>query len=364
MIAEQETTETTHHLPIFPDAGKLTHSSETKWKVCPRKYYLANVLGIRPAHNGDALRQGAAVHVGLEAFKNGGDESACENAVRDAYSLSECPPWLTPDKFAVEVETSVSMVRAYHRRWKDDQILNYLAVEIPFDLPIVNPDTGRPTTSFRSAGKIDAIASLPDGRIAIVEHKTTSDALDIDGDYWKRLALDGQISRYVLAARELEFDVQTTVYDVIRKPAIRPKNITKADQARAMSIREYFGFPLDGPCPERETPKMFGARLLADMTDRREFYFARNEVPRLESDLEEFKAEQWTIQLQIQDAKLKHRAWGASAYPRSTNACTFPFRCEYLDVCRGLKGDPTEQIPDGFRRVDVLHEELVVSEQG
>ncbi len=341
----------------FADANLLTNSSEQTFKTCPRKFYLAYRLGLRPAHNSDPLRTGHAFHFGLEQLKGGMGIDHAEQVVRDLYRESVCPPWLEADDFATEEETVIALLRGYHARYKDDAIIEYVAVELPFSLPIVNPATGRETPTFRSAGKIDGIVRLPDGRLALMEHKTTSEAIDLSSDYWKRLMLDAQISRYVLAARTMGHDVETTIYDVVRKPSIRPKAVSKADRTLATSNGNYFGLKLTETCPERETPAMFGARLLADTIERPDFYFARNEVPRLEADLEEFRAEQWQIQRTIRIAETEGRFY------RNTGACTSPYRCQYLDICRGMAGDPNESIPAGFRIVNRLHEELASSEE-
>lgn len=343
---------TTLALPQIDGRNHLTHSSESTFKNCPRKFWLCYELGLRPKHSAQPLRLGNAVHAGLEVLKGGGDEASADLAIRGLYADAECPPYLEADEFAVEEETAVALVKGYARRYADDLICEYVAVEQSFDLPIINPETGRQTPIFRSAGKIDGIVRLPDGRLAVMEHKTASEDLGLDSDYWRRLAMDSQISRYVMAAGDLGYDIATTIYDVIRKPEIRPKNITKADRALATSRGDYFGLVLHEACPERETPAMYGARLLSDTIVRPDFYFARNEVPRLSSDLEEFRWEQWAIQRAIQEARRFGRWY------RNTAHCTQYGKCPYFDVCRGALGDPANEIPQGFRRVAVLHEEL------
>lgn len=352
-------TASTIRLPVLPDEGLLTHSSESAFKTCPRKYFLTYKLRLRPAHDSEPLRIGAMVHHGLEIIKKGRDVAAAELSIRAAYAIADRPAYLDPFDFEVEQETVVALVKGYHHRWQNQNIVKYIQVEIPFSIAIVNPATGRETPSFRSAGKIDGIGELPDGKLCIVEHKTTSDDLSLDGDYWKRLMLDAQISRYFLAARALGFNVQAIIYDVIRKPNIRPKKLSNPDRALATSKGHYFGLPLTEICPERESPVMYGARLLADTIERPDFYFARNEIARLEQDLDEYRAEQWTIQRTIREAELNQRQWGAAAWPRSTGACTMPYRCQFLDICRGMKGDPNEQTPEGFRVAERLHPELV-----
>lgn len=345
-------------LPQFPDANLLTHSREACHKTCPRKHYLQYVLGLRPAHNGDPLRRGSMWHLGVGMIESGTDPADAVSAVRQAYADTPRPPWMeAEEEYDVECEMVVAMVLGHQRRWQTDAILETVAVELPFQVAIINPETGGITPTYLSAGQIDRIARLPDGRLALVERKTTSESLEQGGDYFQRLLLDSQISRYVLAARAIGHDVQTTVYDVIRTPMIRPKAISKSDRAMATSDGDYFGHPLTARCPERETPELYGARLLADMQERPDFYFTRVEIPRLESDLDEYRREQWIVQKQIRDAELKTREWGASAWPRNTGACNGMYACPFLPICRSTT-QPTNDIPQGFRRVAVLHEEL------
>lgn len=346
------------NLPIFPDSNVLTHSAEACFKACPRRYFLRYVLGIRRSQTSDALRIGSAFHAGLEVAKGGGTEMDAFQSVRNAYDDATCPPWLTDEKYNVEREIAASMVLAWCRRWAGDMIVDYIEVEKAFDLPIVNPATNGVTPNYRSAGKIDGIAVLPDGRIALVEHKTTAESLDVSGDYFTRLQLDGQVSRYVLAARSIGFDVQTTVYDVMRKPMIRPRSISKSDRERCTAEGNYFGLPLTATCPDRETAEMFGARLLDDCARRPEFYFVRVEIPRMAADLDEYRAEQWAIMRMIAECNVNSKRWGRAAYPRNTGSCVSQYTCEYLPVCKGMTGDPEETIPDGYRRVERLHSEL------
>lgn len=341
----------TIELPQFPDGNLLTHSAGKRWNSCRRAYKYEYILGIRRAHSTEPLRVGSMWHLGVGLYESGSTIDDSDSALRQAYHQELCPPYLTEEEYQVEEEKVVAMVRGHHHRFKDDAILQTIAVEVAFRLPIINPETGRPTPSFEDAGKIDRIARLPDDTIAIVERKTTSEQLDTTSNYWKALRNDAQISRYFRAARTIGHDVTKVIYDVVRKPAIRPKDVAKKDQAVANASGYYFGLKLTGPCPDHETPKMYGARLLADMQARPEFYFARVEIARLDSDIAEFQQDLWDTQKDIQQAKLNDR------FPRNASACLEPFTCPFIDVCAEIHANP-EQVPSGFRRVTRLNEEL------
>ena len=100
-----------------------------------------------------------------------------------------------------------------------------------------------------------------------------------------------------------------------------------------------------------ETPTEFAARLSEDIAGRPEFYFARKEIPRLSSDIEEFRAELWQQQQAIREAQ-KNGRW----YRNPAQCCTMG-RCSYLDICHaGIHADAP---PAGFIRVENVHPELI-----
>ena len=336
----------------------LTNSRLACLRTCPRKHYYRYELGVVPDRDSQPLRFGAAFHTGLDHRNKG---ATADKAIAAAVAgYAEIPAWCTSteqiEDWMVEAETVARMLSGYFWRWAADwdadsgQRVEVLASELPFDLPIVNPDTGRASTSFTIAGKIDRIVRLPDGRVAVWETKTAGEQLDAESDYWKRLRLDQQISTYYVAARRLGFDVQTVIYDVARKPSISPRLVKKSEAGQ-----EYYGEPLVAVAGAVETPRMFGARLSADMAARPEFYFARREIPRLQNDLDEFEQELWDQQKTLAAMRLHNRFY------RNTTACRFPYKCEYLDVC-SFGADLAKGPPAGFRQLDNIHPELADTE--
>lgn len=305
----------------------LTHSRMSSAKSCLRRHYFAYELGIRPNRDSQPLRMGAAFHLGIDLLAQGVDP--VESASRAVAGYEVVPQWCASeedvDEWMIEREIVARLIVGYHLRWGRENV-EIVATEQAFILPIKNLETGGVTPNFRFAGKIDKIAKLPDGRLAIIEHKTTS---SIDDDYWMRLRLDTQISGYMLAARVMGHDVTTVLYDVVRKPSIRPKLIRGV----------------------RETIAQFGDRLALDLTERPDFYFARREIPRLESDLDEFLAELWQQQQLLRECQRTGRWY------RNTNSCLHPFKCPYFALCcNGVNA--TDQIPDGFVKVTNVHQEL------
>lgn len=207
---------------------------------------------------------------------------------------------------------------------------------------------------------------LRDGRLAVMEHKTTGDSIDSGSDYWLRLRIDHQISLYMLAAKELGHDVQTVLYNVIRKPSIAPKQIPLLDSngikivedENGMRVMKKDGTPRESGDAEKgyklkqriEAPDEFGQRLAADIIARPEFYYARQEIPRLTADLDEFRWELW------QQAQAIREAQRANRWIRNSGACLSMGRCPYLNVCHN--GLSTDELPAGFVRVANIHPEL------
>ncbi len=87
-----------------------------------------------------------------------------------------------------------------------------------------NETTANETTANETAEK--------NGSVILVEHKTTSEDIEITSDYWLKLMLDGQISQYYLGAKALGYEVTECLYDVIRKPSMRPYSATPEESRK------------------------------------------------------------------------------------------------------------------------------------
>ena len=308
----------------------LTHSRLSTFRACPRRHYLAYELGLRPRETSFPLRVGAAFHAAHEAIDAGQDvEATIEREVDDPY-----------DRALV-----AAMLDGHLRRWagQDNEVV---ATETVFQLPLINPTTGSPTPVWQLAGKIDRIERLPDGRLALRERKTTSKDFAPGSDYWVQLYMDQQISLYVIAARALGYDVQTILYDVMRRPALRPLKATPEESRKYTKTGALYAAQRD----RDETPEEFAGRVAEDIASRPEHYFARIEIPRLEQDLEDCAAEVWQQQLAL---RAMQRGGG---WYRNPGACFEPYRCNYVDICQNR--DLEHVTPEGFRRTANIHEEL------
>lgn len=331
----------------------VTNSERTCFRRCQREHHYAYGLGYRPIEDAEALRFGTLWHRGLETWWLGlGVEAAIEVATAGAVDAYEAA------KLRV-------LLRGYDARWgapSDDVV----GVEMEFRAPITNPETGAASRTFEHGGKIDVL--LRDG---FVEHKTTSADIGLGSNYWRKLTLDPQVSTYYAGARALRVEPQRCIYDVVRKPQLRPSAVPLRDEAGfkivldANGERVYCKTPnKGGPKPREtadtkegyvlqtrpETPEEYELRIAQDICEQPDKYYQRGEVVRLEADEREAEQDAWQLTRSMREAELAER------YPRNADACErFGSVCAYFDVCCG-----TASLDDvtRFERVDNVHPEL------
>ena len=308
---------------------RLTATRLATLRQCPRKHYFRFELGLSRIRTSDALRLGAAFHRGLELHNSGVEPAEAIDEATAGYA--GVPEWADGFAWQVERETVRSLLAGYFWRYENDDI-EILEVERTFEVPLVNPRSGRPSRTFVVAGKIDAIVRLADGRLAVLEYKTAGEDISPESAYWLRLRCDPQISMYLLAARAIGYDAATVLYDVTRKPTIRPRSR-----------------------PQPETPEQFGQRLLADIGQRPDYYFQRREVPRLEDELEEFRLEVWQQAKQLLEAR-RHGRWFRNVHRFTCGTCDF------ADLClNGTRVAPGEA-PAGYELLTDVHPELATGD--
>ena len=329
----------------------LTNSMRSKFNACHRAYKIAYVDMVRPVKASDALTFGTAMHALLEAYW-GGQESLA----------------LTGDDYA-DV-TLRCLYEGYKARWEAEDAERYerVGAEFGFEVPLMNPETGGVSKTWKLAGKIDAIAKdRATGRHIIVEHKTTSQDIGPGSDYWKKLPIDGQVSGYYVGAQVAGYDAQNCVYDVIRKPAIKPSSSIPVLDDEGLKIAVYEdsgeraylknGKPRQSADKDNgiilmtreETPEEYGERLADDIAARPDYYFARLDVARSSDDLAEYLFDMWAVGREIADAERMGR------FSRNPNACSMYGQCEYFDVCTGCASIDDVTL---FRKAEKVNEEL------
>ncbi len=351
----------------------LTHSSMQAARDCLRKHYWAYIAGVRREVDAAPLRIGTVFHKGLHLRATG---KSVDDAILDALVPYQdgWSPGMSDEqeyKWFVEREMVARLLAGYFWRWEEmDADLKVLSSELSIEVPIINPQTGRASRTFKLAGVLDQILSPTNGDIVLKENKTASEDIAPDSDYWKRLRIDAQISTYWHAAEQYGFRIKTVLYDVTRKPGIKPRQVPLLDEqglkivlcpngVRALltntkprqSADKKMGYTLQ---TRQETPSEYGERLTIDMGERPDYYFARKEIPRLEADLEEARYELW------QWTKILRNCQQNGHWPRNSKHCISFGRCRYWELCTNGFGPHSsfDALPEGFILVDDVHPEL------
>lgn len=283
-----------------------------------------------------------------------------------AAALAAIDTHASSDDAATVRATARGLMRGYdHRRTK--HTWRPTGIEQQFNVPILNLNTSKQTSqsrTFRLAGKIDLDGqrdNQPD--IWVMDHKTTSSEIeDPDALFWRQLVVDSQANLYLLAKHLQGVQVCGAVWDVIRKPGIRPKKLSKKDQAGIASLKTYFGFRVSEETIqgliggiEQEAAELYEYRLAAECSENAGRYFQQRAFVRMESELLEYAGELWDLTQEIITARRTNR------WPRTPGACLQYGRpCTYLGICS--HHDTPDS--DKWQPRRCVHSELTVDDDG
>jgi hypothetical protein len=261
-----------------------------------------------------------------------------------------------PDESGLVMRAKIrGLLAGYHNRYAGAELAP-IEVEKTEVAPLINPETRAKSRTFTLAGKLDVVV-LVNGRPVVIDHKTTSEEIaDPAAVFWRRLRVEAQPSHYMLLKWLNGQKIESALWDVVRKPSIRPKKLAKKDCTGAILQEEYCGRKLSHEtlaCLKLEpveTAEMYEARLAHDCIEERpNWYFQRQPVPRLDDDLIHQAQELWDYSQEILAARRNNR-WG-----QNDGACLlYGSPCPYLGVCSGY--DNTES--DTWQREANVHTEL------
>lgn len=309
---------------------ELTNSMRNKFASCHRAFKFCYEDLKRPIKTSDALNFGTAMHQLLECYWLNAEAEFPQ--VDDEYTA----------------KTLQALFEGYKAKWGETDKATYetIGTEIRFDAPLMNPETGGVSKTFHLAGKIDALAKeKTTGKVVIVEHKTTGQDIGPGSDYWRKLPIDGQVSGYYCGAEALGHQASTCLYDVIRKPTIKPLKATPEDKRKYNKDGS-----LSKACRENdETHDEWYERLSADIAGRPDYYYARIEISRSDNDLLEYLFDMWAVSREIADAERMNR------WSRNSQACSVYGTCEYFGVCTGESNLDDVTL---FRKAEKVNEEL------
>jgi PD-(D/E)XK nuclease superfamily len=149
-------------------------------------------------------------------------------------------------------------------------------------------------------GELDSVIE-DEGRRVVHEIKTTSKDISPGSYYWRHVSnVNPQATVYSLAAEHLGLDPSFIVWDVLRKPALRPK--------------------------KNESETEFEARCLGDILDNRDYYQQRKKIVRFEEEK----------QAHVKDILGVVHLMMTGETPKNPHACfTYERPCDFLEVCCG-----------------------------
>ncbi len=384
---------------------RLSATAIQDWLECSRRFLYRYEYGLRPDEDRDSQRIGTTWHNCHEIIRMV-PQSKCPTCMHrgevhyDCYlcdgtgrlpqdmmeavtryvnhAYAEVPDNKSREEWEVE-RIGVLYSFSGYRWYFDNSRFENLASEVWFDNPVVNPITKREMQGVKVVGKTDHILrDKESGLIYIGERKSTSTGID-NMDYWARLEMDVQVTLYMYELRIAQMTgklrkygiseddplIHGAWYDVWHKPSIKPKALSQKDTAEFLSCGVYCGekfavgedngavfvnddsaltVPGKKGFAIRETPEMFGARLLADICERPEFYFEQREIARDDRQLEEFEQDLCRIVRAIRTYR------SGDLWVPNCRSCSSPFWCDFRSLCMNHVPVGPNDVPEGFKK--------------
>ena len=306
---------------ISMTVSRLTYTKLSTFKNCHRKYLNRHEKLLVPRVQRQGQRRGGnlgSILFRVQQKTQEGKEFALRPFIVDTVEnlYFERHPSSTEEQhgFDIEkvklIEVSLAYISIYgidHRR------------EIVYDLPLINPLTGRSMRAFRSAGKIDGIISLGNKHAKIIEDKFVQQIQKVMID---KLPLDDQITEYVDALAHEGWTAEVE-YRHTRYPGINPnppKEYKKKDN--------YPG----------ETLEEFGERLAADLVGRHSFYFDKQMLMFSTEHLEEYRLHRWMVAKEILERRRMAKRLGDAAWFKNPHVCGDYGGCQFLALCTMQQG--------------------------
>lgn len=246
-----------------------------------------------------------------------------------------------------------------------------LATEDEFVFPLLNPETEAPSRTFNEAGMRDVIfEERATGHIWLGEHKTSSEDITPGSDYWERLRMDNQVSKYELSlhAKFPDRVIGGTVYDVVQKFRQKGLSIAEKDGDGFKIVLDPAGnrvFNKNGKPRQTEdkeqgwefvrrpeTNEELSNRLLESVSGRVDEWVRFERICRGEDRLVPYMVDAWMTTKEILYRR-KSNVW-----PKNPDACmSYGRKCEYWNLCVG--GASIDGVR--YRERENKHPELTVA---
>lgn len=314
------------------------------FRRCVRLHHYRYVLGLGEPST-DTQEFGKVGHSVLETLLRAQMGDVIANAV-----VMQGIPMDLPD--AYEAARLSALIDGYRLRWESTR-WEVLGVEVPFEYELAGHIIN---------GRMDGIVrDLADGRVYVLEHKFTSSDTSPGSAYWERLTLDAQVSIYCDAAAMLGYDCAGVIYDVIGKPALKPKLATPVEKRKMTAGKgckacggkagvKGLGYgPVGGDCIAckgsgwSEAPRLyegqrdtgepvqeFRDRVIESIAANPDDYYRRAVIVRTEDELPKMRTDL------LDTIKLARAAELFDVQPRNPDSCLrYGSRCFFWDACTG-----------------------------
>jgi len=387
---------------------RLSASSNMDFLACQQRYLLSYIYGLEPEKEKEVLRIGSCWHKCHEILELKSGEFCprcakreevdphcyiCEGTGRVPEDQMDCvarylnkayaktPDNMTADEW--ELERIKLLYSVTGHRWyygNTEQRWEIIGSEIKFEIPVYKPGGKRPMPKTVFVCKIDRLVrDRETGLVYVWERKSTGRPMN--EQYWSDLTHGDQVMGYLYGGRVAqamgllkpyginpEDDPIAGAYcDVWHKPDISPKMLTQADTKKLLATGEYLGEKFTAVMEDiarrlivngvvapiiegkqgiaiRETPEMYGTRLLQDITERPENYFQQRPVTCTDKELQEFGEKLPRIGEQIRFVERKN------LWIPCNGSCHATYRCDFCDLCQsGVTYKPGDPAPVGYK---------------
>lgn len=238
-----------------------------------------------------------------------------------------------------QVEKARAALVAYFLHYGDESsIYDVVGVEVPYSLPL-------PEVEENHMGFIDYILRRKyDKKIVVADLKT---ATNPGNDYWQELYTNEQLTEYTLALRQSGYEEITIRWDVIVKPSISPKKLTK-DGISELESGHYCGLPCSDTTvaeDKQESPVQYGVRCLQWYLENTDAKFFRRTYTRNEQELIDHIDN-------VQSRVERNKSWesdfkGFNILPvKHLEKCKrYGNMCEYHAICSGADPEKKQYRP-------------------
>lgn len=281
----------------------LSFSQISCFNRCKKEYFYKYVQQLRPKQRSLALDFGKYFHLGTELLYKHKNPDIAMQVVYDqieALDMSLCSEEQIKDQDWMKIVLN-AMLHGYYDGFYSQDMCNGMKIielEKAYTLPIRNPKTKMPSRTYNFKLIADAVFKDLEGRLWLVEYKTTSRLGDT---YFDRLAVDHQITgnlAYLETVYKQPFE--GVIYRIMKKPSIRQK--------------------------QSESQEAFYERLQGVFVAEYDNYFIELVLTRTPDEINEFRQALWMVQKDI-IGSIKNK-W----FYQNTTACSIN-NCSYLELC-------------------------------